>query len=74
MEIKFLAYVLNVKRSFEMRIISYANNSLFHIGVTVALGNGLQYRTLLRRRMHMVVQGRKRKSFRDSKESFALCS
>jgi len=42
MDIKFLAHVLNVTRHSVMRIISYANVFLFHMFVTVAVGNGLQ--------------------------------
>jgi hypothetical protein len=70
-EVKFLAYVLNVTQRFVMHFISYANVVYF---ICIAVGNGRQLWMLLCRRVHGAALGRKRETFQVSKDSSVVCS
>jgi hypothetical protein len=71
-EVKFVAYVFERNTSF-----CYANHYIckcvLHMHETITVGNGRQFPTLLRRRMHGAAQ-RRRENFRISKEFSAVCS
>jgi hypothetical protein len=69
-ELKFLAYLLNVTQRFVLHIISYANVVYFAVGNC----NGRPLPKLLRCRVHDAAQGRKGKILQVSKESSAVCS
>ena len=68
MEVKFFAYVFCHAYHFIRKCC------VFHMYITIAVGNGRQLPTLLRRRVHIAAQGRKRETFQVSKESSAVCS
>jgi len=47
---------------------------VFHMCVTIAVGNGRSVSQLLRCRVHIAAQGRERETFQVSKEPSAVCS
>ena len=73
-KLKFLTYLLNVTKPFVMRNIPYANVVYFHMYVTIAVPNGRSPTKLLRPRVHIEAQTRKRKPLQVPKESSAVCS
>jgi len=69
---KFPSYLLNVTKRFLMRFIRKC--CVFHMYVTIAVGNGRSWSKLPRRRVHGAAQARCRTTLQVSNESSAVCS
>ena len=64
-----------VERNATFRYVyHFIRKCVFHMYVTVAVGNGRSLPNLLRHRVHGVAEGRKWNTFQVSKESTAVCS
>ena len=73
-KLKFLAYLLNVTKTFHYAYHFICKCCIFHMYVTTAVRNGGSAQKLLRPRVHGVAQRRKRKPLQVPKESSAVCS
>ena len=76
MEVKFLAYVLNVKHRSVMHIISYANVVYFiaHVYNNCVDCSSKWKVDMLRHRVHVMAQGREMETFKVFQESSAIYS
>jgi hypothetical protein len=73
-EVKVSCIFVERNKTFRYAYHSIRKCCVFHMYVTIAVGNEWSVPKLLRRRMHGAAQGRKRKILQFSKESSAVCS